>query len=260
MSLIYIYAIAIGATFVSVTGAFFSVTGLAQLFSGSFLPVIIMTSSLEFSKFIVVGFLYRYWGHIHKPLRMYLSFAVLTLMVITSIGIYGFLSNAYQVSSISLHTSLMQIESMERENDRVQKQIKEVQVFVDKIPENRLSKKFEFQKKYEPRLDELRTRSEFLVQQIDEKRLGLLQTQTKVGPIVYLARTLHIDVDVLVNWLIVFFVLVFDPLAVSLVFCLNLLVRLREKYRGNEYKIGAHSLTSPVDHRYSKPKKPKLVA
>jgi hypothetical protein len=77
----------------------------------------------------------------------------------------------------------------------------------------------------------------------------LLTTNTKVGPLVYISKALGIDIDTAVNWLILIFVSVFDPLAVSLVFCLNLLIRLREKYRNDDYKIGARSLTTPVDHR-----------
>src|SRR6185436_7796695 len=83
------------------------------------------------------------------------------------------------------------------------------------------------------------------------RKLSFLHLQTKVGPVVYLAKAVGVDVDTVVKWLILIFVSVFDPLAVSLVFCLNLIIRLREKYRRNEFKIGAHSLTSPVDHRYS---------
>jgi hypothetical protein len=57
---------------------------------------------------------------------------------------------------------------------------------------------------------------------------------------------------VVVKYLIILFVSVFDPLAVCLVFCLNLAIRLNEKYRGNELKIAAHSITTPVDHRFRK--------
>jgi hypothetical protein len=117
---------------------------------------------------------------------------------------------------------------------------------------NRISRKFEFQKEYEPKIQELRRQSDSVVQQLNQKKLGLLNTQSKAGPVVYLAKSLGMDVDSVVKWLILLFVSVFDPLAVSLVFCLNLIVRLREKYRNDEYKIGAHSLTTPVDHRVKK--------
>lgn len=252
MSSIYLLTLTITTVLVSVTGAFFSVTGLASLFAGAPISVMVMAGSLEMSKFVVVGFVYRYWGHIHRPLRYYLIFSVVTLMVITSIGIFGYLSHAYQVASVGLNSSLLEIDALEKENDRINAQIAEFRGFIDQIPVTRISRKFEFQKEYEPRIQELRKQSHGIQQQINEKKITLLNTQSKAGPVVYLAKALGMEIDSVVKYLILLFVSVFDPLAVSLVFCLNLIVRLREKYRHNEYKIGAHSLTTPVDHRIKK--------
>jgi hypothetical protein len=228
VSRVYLYLLTISATLVSVTGAYFSVTGLVALFSGSSMSVATMAASLEFSKFVLVGFLYRYWGHLHRPLQIYLSMSIVILMVITSTGIYGYLSNAYQVSSLGLHSQLMEIDSLEKENVRVQGQINDLQQFILTIPNSRISKKFEFHREYEPKIQSLRLQSEELQEKIDEKKQTLLTTNTKVGPLVYISKALGIDIDTAVNWLILIFVSVFDPLAVSLVFCLNLLIRLRE--------------------------------
>jgi hypothetical protein len=250
VSRVYTVLLAIAAVLVSVTGAFFSVTGLMALFAGAGKSVAVMAGSLEFSKFVVVGFVYRFWGHIHKPLRVYLLFSVCVLMVITSLGIYGYLSNAYGAASVEVHSQLMAIESLEKENGRIEAQMADLRAFVDQIPKSRITKKFEFQRQYEPKMNELRSASEKLIKQIDDKKMAFLNLQTHVGPVVYLAKALGMDIDDVVKYLILIFVSVFDPLAVSLVFCLNLLIRLREKYRNNDYKIGAHSLTTPVDHRF----------
>ncbi len=244
----------VATTVVSITGALFSVSGLAELFSGSKFSVMAMAGSLELSKFIVVGFIYRYWGHIHRPLRNYLLFAVGTLMIITSVGIFGYLSNAYQIASGDLNLRLLEIEHLELEGKQIEKEVVELRTFVDTIPASRISKKFEFQKSYEPRFAELRTRLDKVRTQTNDKRRDLLKMNTKIGPIVHVAKAIGLSVDTTVNMLITIFVLVFDPLAVSLVFCLNLLIRLREKYRGNEVKIGKHAFSSPVDHRFSKRK------
>ena len=88
--------IAISALAVSGSAAFYSVFGLSMLFAGASKQVIIMAGSLEFAKLVVASLLYQYWGTINKWLRTYLSIACLVLMVITSGGIYGFLSGAYQ--------------------------------------------------------------------------------------------------------------------------------------------------------------------
>lgn len=252
MSRIYILALAIATMLVSVSAAYFSVSGLIELFKGSAWSVGIMAGSLELSKFVVVGFLYRYWGHIHRPLKMYLGFAVLSLMIITSLGIYGYLSNAYQISSIELHTRLMEIENLENDNKRILSQIDGLNLFIERIPSTRISKKFEFQKEYEPKIAALRAESTQVIQNINQKKTEMLSVNTKIGPALFLAKALGVHIDTFVNWLILLFVLVFDPLAVSLVFCLNLIIRLREKYRGNEFKIGAHSMANPVDHRFKK--------
>src|SRR5271154_1596018 len=148
----YIYLLALAAVLVSVTGAFFSVTGLVALFSGASISVAVMAGSLEFSKFIVVGFVYRFWGHIHRPLRVYLIFSVVVLMVITSVGIFGYLSNAYQVASVEVHSQMMGIESLEHENERVLGQIQELRAFVDEIPRSRISRKFQYQNEYAPKI------------------------------------------------------------------------------------------------------------
>ena len=78
------------------TAAFFSVKGIGLLFAGSFLPVVIMASSLEIGKLFAVSFLYRKWKEIPITLKLYLSSAVVLLIAITSLGIFGFLSDAYQ--------------------------------------------------------------------------------------------------------------------------------------------------------------------
>jgi hypothetical protein len=248
----YIYLLAVSALLVSATGAYFSVSGLVELFAGTSLSVGIMASAMEFSKLVVVGFLYRFWGHIHRPLQMYLIFAVAVLMLVTSVGIYGYLSNAYQKASVNIHSSNMAIESLERENTRIVGQMHEMQNFIDQIPNSRMTKKFDFQNAYEPKLQALREKSEEVLEKIEDKKQELLTMQTKVGPVFYLGKAFGMDADSVVKYLILLFVSVFDPLAVSLVFGLNLIIRLREKYRGDEYKIGARSLTSPVDHRVKK--------
>ncbi|MBP7845748.1 MAG: hypothetical protein KA116_13155 [Proteobacteria bacterium] len=249
MSKLYIRLLFVASFVIAGTGAAFSIFGLAQLFAGASASVAFMAAALEFAKLVVTGFLYRYWGHIHPPLRAYLSFAVITLVSITSIGIFGYLSNAYQKSSFSLKTQTLQAQSLNEENDRVVLQIAELRRFIDEIPRNRMSRKFEYERKYSPRINELRIKSNALLEEAAQLKLKMLNTQSKIGPIVYLAEAFGKDVDTVVKYLILIFVLVFDPLAVSLVFCLSLAIRLREKYRGNESQISGHAFSSPVDHR-----------
>ena len=93
------FLIALSALAVSGSAAFYSVFGLSKLFAGASTQVIIMAGSLEFAKLVVASLLYQYWGTINKVLRAYLAIACFILMVITSGGIYGFLSGAYQTTA-----------------------------------------------------------------------------------------------------------------------------------------------------------------
>ncbi|HEY8279392.1 MAG TPA: hypothetical protein VIH99_07215 [Bdellovibrionota bacterium] len=253
MSRFYIILLGITAFCIGVTSASFSVIGLAQLFAGASKPVIVMASSLELAKFVSTGFLYRYWGHISRPIRIYLICAVLTLMTITSVGIYGFLADAYQASAFNWKTIQMKVKAMQEEDGRLEGQVRDFRAFIDAIPPHRISRKYEFQKIYDPKIEAIQKQREGLQKQIAKLKLEVFETQTKVGPISYVAEAVGMEVDSAVKLLMLLFVLVFDPLAICLVFCWNLTIRLREKYRGDENKISAHALMSePVDHRFRK--------
>jgi len=82
--------IALAALAVSASAAFYSVSGLSKLFAGAALEVTIMAASLEVAKLVIASLLYQYWDTINKYLRTYLSIAAVVLVLITSMGIYGF--------------------------------------------------------------------------------------------------------------------------------------------------------------------------
>ena len=251
MSRLYTYLLGFAAVTIAVTSASFSVFGLAQLFAGASVAVIVMAGALEFAKFVCTGFLYRYWGHINRPIRYYLVASVLTLMVITSLGIYGFLASAYQVTALAWKADRMKVQALQQEDARLVAQVKEFRAFIDAIPPNRISRKYEFQKIYDPKIEEIEKQRNEIHQKITGLQLTMAATHTKVGPITFVAEALGMDVDSVVRVLMLLFVCVFDPLAVCLVFCWSLTVRLREKYRGDENKIASRNLmTEPVDHRF----------
>ena len=93
---IFPFIIAFSALSVSASAAFYSVSGLSKLFAGAAFEVIIMAGSLEIAKLVIASLLYQYWDTINKSLRTYLTVATIILVLITSMGIYGFLSAAYQ--------------------------------------------------------------------------------------------------------------------------------------------------------------------
>ena len=105
--------IALSALSVSASAAFYSVSGLSKLFAGATFEVIIMAGSLEVAKLVIASLLYQYWDTINRYLRTYLTIAAIVLVLITSMGIYGFLSAAYQETYQKLVVNENQIEFLE---------------------------------------------------------------------------------------------------------------------------------------------------
>jgi len=252
MSRIYIILLSIAAVAVSAIGAVFSIVGLTSLFAGATLSVGLMAGSLEFAKLVSAGFLYRYWGHINRVMRSYLSVAVIILSFITSMGIFGYLSNAYQKSSLENKSLQLEIEGLENKKLSLQQEIEKIEKFISDIPPSRISKKFLMYEESRTHIQKLVSETEGIQLEINALKQKSLNLQTEIGPIIYIAQALNQEVDTIAKILILIFVSVFDPLAICLVFALNLAIRIREKYRGDESRIGSLTLSKPVDHRFKK--------
>lgn len=136
----------LSALFLAACGAFFSVKGIGLLFSGSFWATIIMASSLEFGKIMATSFLYRYWGKINNIIKAYLLGAVITLMGITSLGIFGFLSQAFYSTKSNIDAIESQISLLENKKNTLNSQIiansERIKTLIDtrKSQENNLTK------------------------------------------------------------------------------------------------------------------------
>ena len=119
------FLIATSALSVSASAAFYSVSGLSKLFAGASFEVIIMAGSLEVAKLVIASLLYQYWSTLNKLLRTYLVVAATILVLITSMGIYGFLSAAYQETYSKLSV-------VENQKSFIQKKIEFYQNDVDR--------------------------------------------------------------------------------------------------------------------------------
>jgi hypothetical protein len=227
VAFLYIISLAIAAASVSALGAAFSINGLSKLFSGASLAITLMASALEFSKFVVAAFLHRTWPHLNKFYRTYLLVSVIVLSVITSMGIFGFLSDAYQTSSVDLESNQIKIDAMKAEQLRNTNEIARINKAIDEIPASRISKKILARKESEPLIRELDKKTETLADQIKGMDLKILDVKTKVGPLIYVARAFHQDIDSIVKWLILIFVSVFDPLAICLVIATSEALKLK---------------------------------
>ena len=222
------YYVGLSALFIAGSAAFFSVFGLSKLFAGATLSVIIMASSLEFGKIIGASFLYRYWNSIANWLKIYMTVGVITLILITSAGIFGYLSNAYQGATIEFEkqstTLLYKEDRLEQlEEDKVYLK-QELSQAVNSLPDNFPTAKRQLRAEYNPKVLELNDMILGIKQEIGDLKVGLIETGVDVGPAIYLARVFGTDIDTVVKFFIFILIFVFDPMAVSLVIAFNKIV------------------------------------
>ncbi len=207
----------IAATSVSTLGAYFSIVGIGALFSGALIAVCLMAGALEFAKFVLAAYLHQTWKRVNIALKMYMTFAIVVLSFITSIGIYGFLSDAYQSTSLVLEGETVKLENFKKQSELATSEIDRLQYSIEEIPENRVTKRLEARKAIEPRILELNKKVEDNEKEVTSANLKILDVKKKVGPLIYIAKALNVSIDQTVKYLILVFVLVFDPLAICLV-------------------------------------------
>ena len=225
-------------------------------FAGASAAVIIMASVLEIGKLVVTTALHTYWDKLAKPLRIYLSISVVILMLITSAGIYGFLSNAYQKTANKLEIHEGELGVLDGKKSIFQKSIDGNQKIIDTknkrldqlsglrtSQENRIdgsksnrdrnsvrgdiaSANMEIQK-LSTEIDVLNTKNAVLSDSIGKYNVKALEMKSgsdvagEVGPLKYIAELTGVPMASVVNYLILLLIFVFDPLAISLVLATN---------------------------------------
>ncbi len=256
------------ALFVAFNAAFFSVFGLSKLFAGATGSVIFMASSLELAKLVTAAYLYRYWEHINKFMKSYLLVGVITLILITSAGIFGFLSNAYQGATVEFEkqsTTLLykedRLEQLEEDKEYLKEELEQS---IASLPDNYITAKRKLREEYNPKVLDINDQILAIKQEVGDLKVALVETGVDVGPAIYLARTFNTDIDTVVKFFIFILIFVFDPLAVALVVAYNVAItgnRKWEVYGERERKdIIDNSFSKYIAHRESFiPDKPKVV-
>lgn len=229
MNGIFIFVLGSSAALISITGACFSIAGLTKLFAGAPIAVGIMAGALEFTKMMAASFLHRNWRQLHFIMKIYMTMAVGILMCVTSMGIFGYLSYAYQHTSAELKNTNVKLEYLQSEQRKVQEETDRVQKSIDEIPASRITKRIETQKELEPHLQQLQKQSIDIEMQLRNENLKKLSFQMEIGPIVYVAELLRADTDHIASYLIILFVFVFDPLAVCMVLATSFAIRQKEE-------------------------------
>ena len=221
--------------FVAVTiagvSAYFSVYGLAHIFAATFWSVVIMGGVLEVGKLVATSFLYRYWDAIGWYLRTYLLVAILGLMAITSAGIFGYLSNAYQQDTVGVKDVVARIELLDTELASLSERDKQINLDIDRIGSNFVTARQNMMKQYGPEKTKITER----IAKIRTEKLELsskqLEVEAHTGPIIYIAKAMGKGIDEAVMWMIILIIVVFDPLAVALTIGANLVLSKRPNRR-----------------------------
>ena len=245
--------VGLSSLFIASCAAFFSIIGIGMLFSGSAIASMIMASSLEIGKLVATTFLYRYWKSSQLLLKTYLILAVLALMFITSIGIFGYLTSAYQQSSIENKLSEEKIVYIQDQKKMYVDKIGDAKKRIENITklrssqENRLNESItnviisrnpiqlaqiqqstkEFIDKSEKDIDVENNKIQSTVDEIQKLDKQISDIKIKSGgqkdlqTFKFVADEFGVDINKVVKWFIICLISVFDPLAICLLLAYN---------------------------------------
>jgi hypothetical protein len=241
---------------IAATAALFSVTGIGTLFAGAALSAMVMASALELGKLVGISFLYRYWSEIPKALKSYMAVASVVLIIITSAGIYGYLSSAYAKVAAEPLKMNTEVQILNSQSQTIDEEIKRKTQRLDQIialrgqQENRIDNLISKSttgsnttiRSAQNSLVELNRTATTLQREINQasaqrdslKAKSMLTdvaitTNSDIGTFVYISRAIGVPLDTVVKWFILVIVLVFDPLSICLVLAYNFLVKRDEK-------------------------------
>lgn len=240
----------------AVFSGYYSVYGISKLFSGGSWSIVGMAGMLEFSKLVVITFLHDHYKTLKTTFKIYLMSAAVVLMILTSVGVYGYLTNSYQETAKSIYETQNKIVLIDKKKDIYLEQKSQIDTLVKQksqrissydqlrlTQENSLNNQLSSKKgtkglqrniqsvdnstqTLNKEISELNQKSIGLsdsIAKLEQEKLGLENSTftSEIGPLLYLSRLTGAPMDIIVNWFILILVSVFDPLAVSLVIAAN---------------------------------------
>jgi len=258
-------AVGLVALALAVCAAFFSIIGLAKLFAGAGIAVIIMAATLESSKLVIASFLYKYWTSVNKVLRTYFTVAIIIIALITSMGIYGFMSGAYQTTKSKYDLTKTVVDSLESRKFYYQSTLTSLSSQLDS-KNKQLTNASNIRSSQEQRamvlvtnrknsnsidkssrqLDNTINSVNIDIQKLNDKVVAYTDSVSKMqvlivqaslknelsselGSLTYISKTFNMDMDKVVNILTLLFIIVFDPLAICMVLVFNFLNKPEEE-------------------------------
>ena len=230
---------------ISAVAAYYSIVGLMAIFSASAVSIAIMGVVLEIGKLVTASWLYQNWKTVPKVLKYYLTSAVVILMFITSMGIFGYLSkshidagtNTSQVT-VKLDRVNSRIASEQKVIDRAERQLENLDKALERYVElgavskglDRRESQEEERLKLTNMVNKSQDKIDEYLDQKSEYELEIKNFEVEVGPLKYISALLYGDdaltfLENAVRWVILILVFVFDPLAVLLVVAANITIR-----------------------------------
>jgi len=271
--------ITLSALSLSASAAFYSITGLSMLFAGASFAVQIMATSLEVSKLVIASLLYQYWSKLNKMLRFYLTISVCVLVLITSAGIYGYLSSGYQQTSDQNTITESKIKSLESKKklfeetrDNILKEKQSIASLQGTLSQssttqytdrkgnlvvrsnNAIIRNIESSSKSNEKLSGKIDVVNDSIFSLESKILEIKTTaigESELGPLKYLSTLTGIAMDRIINWFLLVIIFVFDPLAISLIIAANFAFNQLRKNPINKPVENHEELISPtpnLDH------------
>ena len=239
------YLVGFSALIIAGCAAFFSVTGLGVLFSGASTAVMVMASSLEFAKLVAATYLKQKWDEIQGFNKWYLVSAVVLLMLITSAGIFGYLSNAFQAQSLKLQQVDREIMVHSTKIDQNTIQITQLSTQISEFNKNqgkiidgskvnsRLLRSIDNRDKeiakINKKISDLQDQTAKEKEKINEIKTSNIDLEKEVGGFRFVAEAFGVELKNVVKFFIFLIVIVFDPLAVALIIAFNGLIEDKKK-------------------------------
>jgi cell division protein FtsL len=260
------YLVGISALIIAGCAAYFSVTGLGVLFAGASISVMVMASSLEFAKLVAATYLKQKWYEITGFSKWYLVSAVALLMLITSAGIFGYLSNAFQAQSLQLQQVDREIAVHQTKIDQNTTQIEQLSTQITEFNTNqgkiidggkvnsRLLRSIDNRDKeigkINNKISDLQTQNAEETEKINQIKISNLDLEKEVGGFRFVAEAFGVELKNVVKFFIFLIVIVFDPLAVALIIAFNGLIETKKQKQSrllgemmeNDQKLGLYEV------------------
>lgn len=243
----FIIILALSAAALAGSAAYFSVIGLAVTFSGAYYAVLVMGGALEIGKLVAASYLYRYWAHTKALMKIYLIAGIISVMGLTSVGVFGYLSAGYQAEMLPMKQMQEHIVTLEdeRKQSSIRKRALDEQIASAGYNLNvnqtngridpravQAMRQAEAARKAQvatigPEQQAVTARLATLDKEILDLKTQLIMHEAKIGPIMYIADVFNLPPDNATKYLIFLIIFAFDPMAVVLTIAVNIALRIR---------------------------------